>query len=174
MPRRSRRASDDLRQQNFRRPRARSDRAAHRVEARIGEIKDKLSPGQLLDEALSYTKHGGAHFASNLGGQITANPLPAALVGIGLAWLISSTANGTALASVQCRRLRHDDHSYPYARQCRAGSSASVTGPTKSATGGASSKARHGQRYKAQVQRTGRAGGPLHRRGRQDVRRLHR
>ena len=36
----------------------------NRVEARLGEIKDRLSPGQLLDEALSYTKHGGAHFAS--------------------------------------------------------------------------------------------------------------
>ena len=57
----------------------------NRVEARIGEIKDRLSPGQLLDEALSYTKHGGAHFASNLGSQISANPIPAALSSIGTA-----------------------------------------------------------------------------------------
>ena len=87
-----------------------------RVEARIGEIKDKLSPGQLLDEALSYTKHGGAHFASNLGGQISANPLPAALVGIGLAWLISSTATGQHQAASASGDVTHDDHSYPYAR----------------------------------------------------------
>ena len=87
-----------------------------RVEARIGEIKDKLSPGQLLDEALSYTKHGGAHFASNLGSQITANPLPAALVGVGLAWLISSTASGTNHKADGAMDYRHDDHSYPYAR----------------------------------------------------------
>lgn len=88
----------------------------NRVEARIGEIKDRLSPGQLLDEALSYTKHGGAHFASNLGGQITANPLPAALVGIGLAWLISSTASGSNHRPDVTVDYTHDDHSYPYAR----------------------------------------------------------
>ena len=87
-----------------------------RVEARIGEIKDKLSPGQLLDEALSYTKHGGAHFASNLGSQISANPLPAALVGIGLAWLISSTANGHTQTASNAADFGYDDHSYPYAR----------------------------------------------------------
>jgi hypothetical protein len=87
----------------------------NRVEARIGEIKDKLSPGQLLDEALSYTKHGGAHFAANLGGQISANPMPAALVGIGLAWLISSTASGHNHAS-SAADFDHQDHSYPYAR----------------------------------------------------------
>lgn len=85
-----------------------------RVEARIGEIKDRLSPGQLLDEALSYTKHGGAHFASNLGSQISANPLPVALVGIGLAWLISSSASGQHQQSGA--DFPHDDHSYPYAR----------------------------------------------------------
>ena len=56
----------------------------NRVEARIGEIKDRLSPGQLLDEALAYTKDGGSHFASNLGHTISANPLPAALLGVSL------------------------------------------------------------------------------------------
>jgi hypothetical protein len=90
----------------------------NRVEARIGEIKDRLSPGQLLDEALSYTKHGGAHFASNLGSQISANPLPAALVGVGLAWLISSTASGNSShhASAPVDRGYDDDGYYPYAR----------------------------------------------------------
>ncbi|RYE08770.1 MAG: DUF3618 domain-containing protein [Hyphomicrobiales bacterium] len=88
-----------------------------RVEERIGEIKDKLSPGQLLDEALSYTKHGGAHFASNLGQQISSNPLPAALVGVGLAWLISSNMNGNAphTAAPSSAAFADDDY-YPYAR----------------------------------------------------------
>ncbi|MEQ1770690.1 MAG: DUF3618 domain-containing protein [Devosia sp.] len=83
----------------------------NRVEARLSEIKERLSPGQLLDEALSYTKNGGAHFASNLGSQISANPMPAALVGIGLAWLISSNTNGSAHS-----QPRPDDgFDYPYA-----------------------------------------------------------
>jgi hypothetical protein len=65
-----------------------------RVESTIGEIKDRLTPGQLVDELLSYTKHGGAHFASNLGHTITANPLPATLLGISLAWLMAGPKLG--------------------------------------------------------------------------------
>jgi len=85
----------------------------NRVEARLGEIKDRLSPGQLLDEALSYTKHGGAHFASNLGSQISANPIPATLVGIGLAWLISSNASGHGQSHGHVDR--YEEQNYPYA-----------------------------------------------------------
>lgn len=59
------------------------------VESTIGEIKERLSPGQLVDELLSYTKHGGGHFAANLGQTVTANPVPAALLGISLAWLMA-------------------------------------------------------------------------------------
>ena len=68
-----------------------------RVETRIGEIRERLSPGQLVDEVLSYTKDGGGKFAANLGQQITANPLPTALVAVGLAWLIGSNVTGGAV-----------------------------------------------------------------------------
>ena len=85
------------------------------VEARIGEIKDRLSPGQLIDEVLSYTKHGGSHFASNLAGQVSANPMPAALVGIGLAWLMASNGNASGPANVTPQRSGSTPN-YPYAR----------------------------------------------------------
>lgn len=87
----------------------------NRVEARIGEIKERLSPGQLIDEVLSYSKDGGGKFASNFAQQITANPLPAALVGIGLAWLIGSNAK-TAPADTVASAPRYDYEDYPYAR----------------------------------------------------------
>jgi hypothetical protein len=86
-----------------------------RIEARIGEIKNRLSPGQLLDEALSYTRHGGAHFATNLGQQISANPIPAALVGVGLAWLMAGNMNGGAQPMPVRRELDTEDEDYPYA-----------------------------------------------------------
>ncbi len=60
-----------------------------RVEQRIGEIRDRLSPGQLVDEMLSYTKDGGSQFAGNLGKQIASNPVPTVLLGISLAWLFA-------------------------------------------------------------------------------------
>jgi hypothetical protein len=83
-----------------------------RVEERIGEIRERLSPGQLLDEALSYTKHGGANFATGLAQQVSANPLPSALVGIGLAWLMASSGNSTGAPVPQSDWRRDDDAPY--------------------------------------------------------------
>ncbi|HVY43892.1 MAG TPA: DUF3618 domain-containing protein [Hyphomicrobiaceae bacterium] len=90
------------------------DAQRNKIEARIGEIRERLSPGQLLDEALSYTKNGGAHFAANLGQQVSANPMPAALVGIGLAWLIASNTQKPVQSAPLPRAFDEDD--YPYAR----------------------------------------------------------
>jgi hypothetical protein len=87
-----------------------------RVEARIGEIKERLSPGQLIDEALAYTKDGGSHFASNLGSTISANPVPAALLGVSLIWLMS----GKAIPQMQPQPAQRPSYNsgpeYPYAR----------------------------------------------------------
>jgi len=85
----------------------------NRVEARIGEIKDRLSPGQLVDELLSYTKDGGSNFAGNFAQQVTANPIPAALVGVGLVWLMGSNLSGMQSSAPQSRQ---DWDEYPYAR----------------------------------------------------------
>jgi gas vesicle protein len=63
-----------------------------KVENRIGEIRERLSPGQIIDEVLSYGKDGGQAFVSNLGSTVASNPIPAALLGISLAWLMSGKA----------------------------------------------------------------------------------
>jgi hypothetical protein len=60
-----------------------------KVENTIDEIQAKLSPGQLVDELLAYTKGGGGEFVSTLQRQVTANPLPVALLGVSLAWLMA-------------------------------------------------------------------------------------
>ncbi|MGV8921490.1 MAG: DUF3618 domain-containing protein [Pseudomonas sp.] len=55
-----------------------------RVESTIDQIQERLSPGPLVDELLSYGKnHGGGEFVANLGRSATSNSLPIALVGIG-------------------------------------------------------------------------------------------
>src|SRR5215813_2276036 len=59
-----------------------------KVEQTMGELKAKLTPGQLVDELLAQTKDGGGRFVSNLGDQITANPMPVTLIGAGLAWFL--------------------------------------------------------------------------------------
>ena len=59
-----------------------------RIEQTITEIQQRLTPGELVDEFLSYGKNGGTQFASRLGKSVTENPLPATLLGVSLAWLM--------------------------------------------------------------------------------------
>jgi hypothetical protein len=65
----------------------------------LDAIRDKFSPGQLLDQALTYFKssnsgdgtgvgEAASQWASNLGDTIKQNPVPVALIGAGLAWLM--------------------------------------------------------------------------------------
>jgi hypothetical protein len=86
-----------------------------RVESRIGEIRDRLSPGQLLDEALSYTKHGGQHFAANLGETVSSNPLPAALLGISLVWLMTGRGPNLGTQTNSSGPSRSREPEFPYA-----------------------------------------------------------
>lgn len=73
-----------------------------KVENTIDEIQAKLSPGQLVDELLAYTKGGGGEFVSTLQRQVTANPLPVALLGVSLAWLMAKPqGNGSSRSSDQ-------------------------------------------------------------------------
>ena len=61
------------------------------MDGTLSAIEQRLTPGQLVDQGLSYLKNsGGAEFVGNLGDQAKQNPLPVALVGIGLAWLMAT------------------------------------------------------------------------------------
>ena len=59
----------------------------------LDAIQDRLSPGRLIDEAIGYFKNGSGSngFAKNLTDTVTHNPVPVALVGIGLGWLMMSS-----------------------------------------------------------------------------------
>jgi hypothetical protein len=78
------------------------DADRQRIEARIGAIQERMSPGQLVDEVIAYAKgSGGAEYLSNLGNALKANPLPVALMGVSLAWLMAkqgSAADGDAVS----------------------------------------------------------------------------
>ena len=72
------------------------EREAEQVRAEISEttrqLRDKMSPGQLMDEALGYFKEGDAQrFLTNLKDQVRDNPLALALIGGGVAWLMSGS-----------------------------------------------------------------------------------
>lgn len=57
----------------------------------LDELRDRITPGQLVDQVMDYAKDGGGgDFVRNLGRQVRDNPLPVCLVGAGLAWLALS------------------------------------------------------------------------------------
>jgi ElaB/YqjD/DUF883 family membrane-anchored ribosome-binding protein len=59
------------------------------IEHTLDAIQERLSPGQLVDQTLGYFRGGrGADFARNLGDSIAQNPMPVALMGVGLAWMM--------------------------------------------------------------------------------------
>lgn len=68
----------------------------------VEALESKFSAGQLLDQALSYTKGNGGEFLNNLGTTIKNNPLPTVLTSVGLLWLMMgqnrspSTASGSS------------------------------------------------------------------------------
>lgn len=60
------------------------------IDNTIEAIRARMSIGQIVDEAVDYFGTSAASQAtSRLGAQIRDNPLPLALVGIGIAWLMS-------------------------------------------------------------------------------------
>lgn len=69
------------------------EREIDQKRAEIGDIvhalENKLSPGELIDTALSYVKGGGGEFFSNLSNTAKANPVPTVLTSIGLIWLMA-------------------------------------------------------------------------------------
>jgi hypothetical protein len=85
--------------------------------ANIGSLVDalesKLSPGQLIDEALAYSKRNGGEFFGNLGTTVRANPVPMVLTGVGLLWLMMSqnrppsASNGPSMLDSLGNSVRH-------------------------------------------------------------------
>ena len=67
-------------------------RTRARMDSRLDELQDHLTPKQMLNDAFAYFRGGdGADFTKDLVTRARANPLPVALTGIGIAWLVASS-----------------------------------------------------------------------------------
>ena len=66
-------------------------RTRARLDANIDTLQQKFAPADLVDQAMSYFKEGGGmEFGRNLGRSVRENPVPIALIGVGLGWLMLS------------------------------------------------------------------------------------
>lgn len=92
------------------------DRTRGEMSDTLDALQEKLSPGELFDEALNYFRNsGGGNFASNFKNSITQNPVPVTLVGVGLAWLALAGKGGSAGRDIS--EMGDFDDSYePYAQ----------------------------------------------------------
>lgn len=82
----------------------------------LDAVQDKLSPGELLDQALGYAKGGGA-IAADIGRGMRDNPIPATLFGISLAWLwYSGSRRAPAIDRADAAHLREARDSLERAR----------------------------------------------------------
>jgi ElaB/YqjD/DUF883 family membrane-anchored ribosome-binding protein len=81
-----------------------------RIDSTLSELGERLSPGQLLDQALDYVRgaSGPRRFASNLGHSVQDHPLPVVLVGIGLAWLAFGPERSYQGGGVSTQRFAGD------------------------------------------------------------------
>lgn len=78
-----------------------AEEAEREVEASRGELdrtvealKEKMTPGQLLDEAMRTMGDTGTQIVSKFIDQAKENPMPLAVMGLGLAWLMTSNRHG--------------------------------------------------------------------------------
>ena len=66
------------------------DQTRARIDQRLDTLSSRLSPGELLDQALHMAKDHGGEFGHNLGTQVKQNPLPLILTGVGISWMMMS------------------------------------------------------------------------------------
>ena len=65
-----------------------AEAARGRILSSLTELRERLTPGQVVDEMFDFTRDGRAgRFVRNLGQQSIDNPIPVALIGAGIAWL---------------------------------------------------------------------------------------
>ncbi|WP_341938634.1 DUF3618 domain-containing protein [Marinimicrobium sp. C2-29] len=73
------------------------DQARTRFGRTASELSDRLSPGELVDQAIGMAREHGGEFGRNLGSQVKSNPMPMILTSVGMSWLmLSSGKTGAA------------------------------------------------------------------------------
>jgi ElaB/YqjD/DUF883 family membrane-anchored ribosome-binding protein len=86
------------------------ERTRAEVSSTIDAIQNKLTPGQLMDQAFAYARTSlPAEFGSNLANTVRDNPVPVALMGVGIAWLMMSGRRNGNGGTVRARRQAYDD-----------------------------------------------------------------
>jgi hypothetical protein len=66
-----------------------AEASRHRLASDLRQLSDRLTPGQIVDEMLTYAKGGGGTFLNALTNAAKHNPVPSLLIGAGLMMFLS-------------------------------------------------------------------------------------
>lgn len=72
------------------------DQARARLGSTASELSDRLSPGELMDQALGFAREHGGEFGRNLGSHVKNNPMPMILTSVGISWMMMSSGSKAA------------------------------------------------------------------------------
>jgi ElaB/YqjD/DUF883 family membrane-anchored ribosome-binding protein len=76
----------------------------HRLNDTLDQLGSKFSPGQMLDEGLDLIQGQAGQLAKTVGRQVRDNPVPIALIGLGIAWLVVSNRRASGVEDPKHRR----------------------------------------------------------------------
>ncbi|MFL5259690.1 MAG: DUF3618 domain-containing protein [Hyphomicrobiales bacterium] len=103
-----------------------ADATRSRLAGTLDELANNLTPGRMLDEVLTYSRHGGGDFLRGLKNAAVENPIPALLIGAGCAMFLTGKGRGTDEAS---------GWSFGWSRSAPAGQSYELPGTSRSSKG---------------------------------------
>ena len=92
-----------------------------RLDGTIDALQQKLSPGELMSQAVTYFKEGsGMDLSHNIGRSLRDNPVPVALIGLGLGWLVVAASRRSEATNASSRqadagRYQYRSGAYRYA-----------------------------------------------------------
>lgn len=90
-----------------------------RLDGTLDAMQQKLSPGELMSQTVAYFKDGsGMELSHDIGRKMRENPIPLALIGFGLGWLVLSgkrqpSANLNSTSGYSPARYRLPDEGVP-------------------------------------------------------------
>jgi hypothetical protein len=91
---------------NIRRTRAQMD-------ATVDAIEEKLSPGELIHEAWSLFRGGSSSSVNRVWRIAKQHPMPTAIIGLGLGWMVYESTGGNAVGTRRARYVRYEDEWSP-------------------------------------------------------------
>jgi ElaB/YqjD/DUF883 family membrane-anchored ribosome-binding protein len=83
----------------------------HRLAQSLDELNDRLTPGQVFDEVLTYARGGSGTFARAVGNAAKENPVPSLLIGAGCLLFLSERLGFGGIGSYLGSRRGSDGHS---------------------------------------------------------------